>query len=97
MSKVWLVAVTGIALLSVAPQPSPPKYGKIVEISYRNPIGHTHTCTNGHTWDHTLCTGHHCPYCGAEPPKNSCGQWLCDVPARMVMIRKVRKIGPGDI
>lgn len=27
--------------------------------------GHTHTCANGHTWDHTMDNGSHkCPSCG---------------------------------
>jgi len=27
--------------------------------------GHTHTCANGHTWDHTMDGGtHRCPVCG---------------------------------
>lgn len=27
--------------------------------------GHTHTCSRGHTWDHTMDGGtHRCPYCG---------------------------------
>lgn len=33
--------------------------------STRAPVGHTHTCKNGHTWDHQLSTSHNCPYCGA--------------------------------
>lgn len=28
-------------------------------------VGHTHTCVNGHTWDHTMDGGsHRCPICG---------------------------------
>lgn len=27
--------------------------------------GHTHTCSKGHTWDHTMDGGsHRCPFCG---------------------------------
>ncbi len=30
----------------------------------RTPVGHTHTCANGHTWDHTMDNGTHvCPVC----------------------------------
>ena len=25
---------------------------------------HTHTCVNGHTWDHSNGVGHNCPVCG---------------------------------
>lgn len=31
----------------------------------RQAVGHTHTCRNGHTWDHTIDNGSHvCPTCG---------------------------------
>lgn len=30
----------------------------------RSPIGHTHTCSRGHTWDHSANPGHNCPVCG---------------------------------
>ncbi len=26
--------------------------------------GHTHTCANGHTWNHATHAGHDCPTCG---------------------------------
>lgn len=31
---------------------------------FRAPIGHTHTCAAGHTWDHVLNPGHNCQKCG---------------------------------
>lgn len=31
----------------------------------RAPRGHTHTCANGHTWDHDANPTHKCQYCGA--------------------------------
>lgn len=34
-------------------------------VTYRDPVGHTHTCVNGHTWDHQITPGHNCPQCGA--------------------------------
>jgi hypothetical protein len=37
---------------------------KFVGISSRAPVGHTHTCANGHTWDHSVTAGHDCPTCG---------------------------------
>ncbi len=30
----------------------------------RAPVGHTHTCVNGHTWDHQANAGHRCLLCG---------------------------------
>lgn len=30
----------------------------------RAPIGHTHTCANGHTWDHTANPSYTCQFCG---------------------------------
>ena len=30
----------------------------------RAPVGHTHTCSRGHTWDHSTNPGHNCPVCG---------------------------------
>lgn len=43
----------------------------------RSPIGHTHTCKNGHTWDHSVTSGHSCPVCGVE-------QWIQDTRPRPV-------------
>jgi hypothetical protein len=31
---------------------------------FRQPRGHTHTCTNGHTWDHDANPTHTCKFCG---------------------------------
>lgn len=42
-----------------APVPSPS--------TVRSPVGHTHTCANGHqpvTWDHASNPTHNCPVCG---------------------------------
>lgn len=37
-------------------------------------VGHTHTCANGHTWDHSMDGGSHvCPTCGLK-------QTVVDVP-----------------
>lgn len=39
------------------------------------PIDHTHTCRNGHTWDHTMDGGSHdCPYCGAHQTYQDAGR-----------------------
>lgn len=47
--------------------------------STRSPIGHTHTCVNGHTWDHAANPTHTCKFCGSH-------QFVQDVTARPVTI-----------
>lgn len=32
--------------------------------TYKAPVGHTHTCANGHTWDHETNPTHTCQICG---------------------------------
>ncbi len=32
----------------------------------RSPIGHTHTCPAGHTWDHSITASHNCPFVNAD-------------------------------
>lgn len=49
-------------------------------VAVRAPQGHTHTCPNGHTWDHSMDGGtHRCPVAG-------CGlmQFVQDPPGRNV-------------
>lgn len=49
-------------------------------VSYRNPIGHTHTCPRcGDTWDHNKNPTHTCQRCGAS-------QFTIDTPSRMVQV-----------
>lgn len=48
--------------------------------STRQPIGHTHTCANGHTWDHQANSGHTCLICGLS-------QYVQDSSPRMVTVR----------
>ena len=36
----------------------------IQTVTHRAPRGHTHTCRNGHTWDHSVTSSHNCPTCG---------------------------------
>ncbi len=48
-------------------------------ITHRAPIGHTHTCANGHTWDHSVTAGHNCPICGQA-------QYIQDRSPRMVTV-----------
>jgi hypothetical protein len=45
----------------------------------RMPVGHTHTCVNGHTWDHSVTSSHQCPECGAS-------QYVQDSRPRMVNV-----------
>jgi hypothetical protein len=33
-------------------------------ITTRAPVGHTHTCARGHTWDHSENPTHNCRFCG---------------------------------
>ena len=49
------------ALLARAPAPTPTWAPAPVA---RAAQGHTHTCANGHTWDHSVTSGHNCPVCG---------------------------------
>jgi len=43
------------------------------------PTGHTHTCANGHSWDHATNPTHTCQVCGLE-------QWVQDTTPRMATI-----------
>jgi hypothetical protein len=47
-------------------KPSPRMMGSVIKATYRNPVGHTHTCANGHTFDHKdgANLNHVCPFCG---------------------------------
>lgn len=47
--------------------------------TYRQPVGHTHTCANGHTWDHQANPGHTCKICGLQ-------QFVQDPVARPVLV-----------
>lgn len=77
-----------LALGSPAPKAAPPKVApppaaavaatKTV-ITHRAPIGHTHTCANGHTWDHQANPTHTCQFCGKT-------QYVQDSGARPVTV-----------
>lgn len=56
-----------------------------VETIFRNAIGHTHTCRNGHTWDHSVTSSHNCPTCGQY-------QNLQDPTPRKVPIQRVIEV-----
>lgn len=49
----------------------------------RQPTGHTHTCANGHTWDHATHAGHDCPVCGLS-------QYTQDARPRPVTVGQTR-------
>ena len=68
--------------------PAPPAPAAVV----RSPVGHTHTCANGHTWDHTQDGGsHRCPVPG-------CGltQFVVDATPRAVAAAPLTyQLAPG--
>ena len=60
-----------------------------VTATKRNPHGHTHTCSAGHSWDHDLNPGHTCiaPVVrGGVVVKCGLYQNVWDSPARMVPV-----------
>lgn len=70
---------------AVPDTPSPVTVAPPAEVtghwSYRAPVGHTHTCVNGHTWDHTANPTHTCQICGAQQvvidnPSRPVGVWF---------------------
>lgn len=51
-------------------------------------VGHTHTCSNGHTWDHTMDGGsHRCPFCGQS-------QYVVDSTPKVVTGSPVQSSSP---
>lgn len=52
--------------LAAASQPQPKVTQPTVAQSYAPTIGHTHTCANGHTWDHNTNPTHTCQVCGLQ-------------------------------
>lgn len=55
---------------------------KLYVFSTRAARGHTHTCANGHTWDHAANPTHQCQFCGQN-------QYVQDRSPRPVTIRTV--------
>lgn len=54
---------------------------RIPALTTRAPVGsHTHTCANGHTWDHVANPTHTCQFCGLT-------QYVQDRSPRMVTVR----------
>ncbi len=62
-----------------------PATKQVISVSYRQPQGHTHTCANGHTWDHAMTSGHNCPVCGLP-------QYVQDRSPRMVAVKTVKTV-----
>ena len=58
-----------------------PRYEWRTVTTTRQPVGHTHTCAHGHTWDHAANPTHRCQFCGMS-------QYVIDQPSRMVLVTK---------
>jgi len=66
--------------------------GRIKATSYRNPIGHTHTCTScGESWDHTANSTHKCKNCGGHPPISPYGGYEADAIPKMIRTQSVAR------
>lgn len=63
-SKAAAVAINQKKSWIISESPKTTKTTVTASWNTRAPVGHTHTCTNGHTWDHKLSASHNCPYCG---------------------------------
>lgn len=61
------------------------EYKAVRTLTVRAPVGHTHTCRNGHTWDHQANPTHTCQFCGAS-------QYVVDPAPRMVTVQKVVQV-----
>jgi hypothetical protein len=67
------------------PQPAVLQYATVTKADVaktattRAPIGHTHTCANGHTWDHAANPTHTCQFCGLN-------QFVVDTRPRAVTV-----------
>lgn len=67
-------------------------YRTVREVTYRSPIGHTHTCARGHSWDHDANPTHVCRV--TLPNGQTCGlsQYVQDPTPRMVSVVTERKV-----
>lgn len=95
--RFWLAMIAMgfgcFAMAAYVPDPPPvaPDLTETVEdwadlgtVSSRAPIGHTHTCANGHTWDHQANAGHTCQTCGLS-------QYVQDrTPRRVTIVNRQR-------
>jgi len=53
-------------------------------------VGHTHTCANGHTWDHSVTSSHSCPTCGLQ-------QYVQDAKAKPVTAGAVKTVAQPKV
>lgn len=76
------------ACRKASPAPLPPPV-----VSYRQPVGHTHTCTScGQSWDHSMDShSHKCPFCGGYPPRSPGGGFYADPSPRLIKVQ-VQKV-----
>lgn len=78
--------------------PDPPPVRRVTETrtetrivtTTRSPHGHTHTCRNGHTWDHLANPTHVCQQCGAS-------QTVQDARPRMVTTYTRQSVGFSSV
>lgn len=79
----WVGMTTATAPATyVAPNPpgqEATQFQEVTRVSYRAPVGHTHTCANGHTWDHSANPSHTCRECGQS-------QYYQDTSPKMVRV-----------
>ncbi len=59
--------------------PPLPKAVSVAVAGVRAPLSHTHTCSQGHSWDHVANPTHNCPVCGEYVTR-------VDSPSRMVNV-----------
>lgn len=60
------------------------------KVTFRNPVGHTHTCPRcGNVWDHSANAGHTCLNCGTA-------QYVQDYQPRMVPLGKAVQVPKSD-
>jgi hypothetical protein len=69
-SRVWVITESAVVAKKATTQ---------TIFTTRVPQGHTHTCVNGHTWDHAANPTHVCKFCGAS-------QFVVDSPSRPVTV-----------
>lgn len=58
-----------LPVFTPAPNPAPSSPGQVWYM--RIPVGHTHTCGAGHTWDHSANSSHNC----IAPVERTDGSW----------------------
>lgn len=94
LTTVMMLATLGQAPVVLPPRPAfsqkqymehtatSTKARVVTTVTYRAPVGHTHTCSQcGTTWDHQTNSTHKCANCGSF-------QYYQDVPSRQVTVRK---------